>query len=70
MARKCGSGNPLAEIRATRTILSCRRPGSGLQVMFEQGAPQIADGLRERAALVKEMTDMRVKGDEWGPRAV
>ena len=33
----------------------------GLQVMFEQGALQIADGLAERTALVKEMTDMRVK---------
>ena len=33
----------------------------GLQVMFEQGAIQIADGLSERAALVKEMTDMQVK---------
>jgi hypothetical protein len=33
----------------------------GLQVMFEQGVIQIADGLSERAALVKEMTDMQVK---------
>uniref|UniRef100_Q01T17 Terminase large subunit gp17-like C-terminal domain-containing protein n=1 Tax=Solibacter usitatus (strain Ellin6076) TaxID=234267 RepID=Q01T17_SOLUE len=33
----------------------------GLQVMFEQGALEIAGGLVERAALVKEMTDMRVK---------
>ncbi len=33
----------------------------GLQVTFEQGALQIADGLAERTALVKEMTEMRVK---------
>jgi hypothetical protein len=33
----------------------------GLQVMFEQGAIQIAEGLTERAVLVKELTEMRVK---------
>ncbi len=38
----------------------------GLQVLFEQGALQIAEGLSERAALVKEMSDMRVKVTSGG----
>ena len=33
----------------------------GLQLMFEQGTLRIASGLREREALVKEMTEMQVK---------
>ena len=34
---------------------------AGLQLLFEQGALQIAEGLSERAALIREMSDMRVK---------
>jgi hypothetical protein len=33
----------------------------GLQVLLEQGGIQMAEGLREKAVLVKELADMRVK---------